>query len=678
MTANTRPAIKADIAGLLAGQATVTGQRHLQILKMLQAGGLESPNHPKTALKKFKAVLAPCGVVEKADIFNTALRESPETEVLWDLYAEFLQQCSSSKEALTCAEQTAISDSAENLIKKVQSQQKQSKTCLEKVEKLQRVIDVVRIKLEKREKKLGHCKILLGGKLLNPRFHAIVIPNTPSEPEKYAAKELQHHFELLTSQTLPVLKDKETAGDKRSFFVIGKSRLLKDFNIDVDWEKLGKDGIFIKASGPHLFLAGGQRGALYACYTLLEDVLQVHWLSPQCTVYPKSGLFSLASIEIFYVPMLEFRDHDAFIFKGNSIYAARNKFNGHRSNPPEKCGGRVSYIRKSSHTFYALLPIQKYFAKHPEYFSEVGGKRQRGKIRGNNEITYTQLCLSNPTVENLVVQEVKKWIEKYPGDIVSVTPNDGGVPCECAKCKAVDEEEGSQAGSLIRFVNRVAERIGKKYPNVLIDTFAYGYSLKPPKLTKPRSNVVIRIAGIKCSYSTPLETGRTAENRKFCEYLSKWGKIASRLHVWDYATNFRHYLLPHPNLRTLKPNIQFFIKNGVKGIFEAGNQHSAGGEFQELRAWLIAKLLWNPNANFEKLLNQFLTGFYGPAAPFLRKYIDLIHDSAEKTNSELTCYTKVNSPFLTPEILDKADVIFDRAENAVKGNASFLKRVQIA
>ncbi|MFA7183271.1 MAG: hypothetical protein WC082_00160, partial [Victivallales bacterium] len=297
LTANTRPAIKADIAGLLAGQATVTGQRHLQILKMLQAGGLESPNHPKTALKKFKAVLAPCGVVEKADIFNTALRESPETEVLWDLYAEFLQQCSSSKEALTCAEQTAISDSAENLIKKVQSQQKQSKTCLEKVEKLQRVIDVVRIKLEKREKKLGHCKILLGGKLLNPRFHAIVIPNTPSEPEKYAAKELQHHFELLTSQTLPVLKDKETAGDKRSFFVIGKSRLLKDFNIDVDWEKLGKDGIFIKASGPHLFLAGGQRGALYACYTLLEDVLQVHWLSPQCTVYPKSGLFSLASIE---------------------------------------------------------------------------------------------------------------------------------------------------------------------------------------------------------------------------------------------------------------------------------------------------------------------------------------------------------------------------------------------
>jgi hypothetical protein len=93
---------------------------------------------------------------------------------------------------------------------------------------------------------------------------------------------------------------------------------------------------------------------------------------------------------------------------------------------------------------------------------------------------------------------------------------------------------------------------------------------------------------------------------------------------------------------------------------------------------LIAKLLWDPDADFEKLLNEFLSGYYGPAAPFVREYIDLIHDSAEKTKEEMTCYTKADAAFLTPEVLSRASAVFDRAEEVVQGDAVFLKRVQTA
>lgn len=667
--------LKADVACLMAQSAPTYEQRRSHALEMARLGGLEY----QEGTKRFKAIVADCSVSEKAEIFGAVLLLAPDVKAVWNFYAELLQSCAASMDPVMCGEWMAALNSADAFLEQMRSGRGRSKVCLDEAEKLRATLETARIDLEKRRKALGHCEILLGGKALHARSHAIVVPDVPSKPEQFAAKELQYHFELLTGRALPILKDAETAGDKRSFFVIGKSRLLTDCKINVDWEKLGKDGILIKASGPHLFLCGGQRGVLYACYSLLEDFLGLRWFSPDCRIYPREGVFDLASVEKLYTPILEFRDHDSFVLKADPNFPVRNKLNGHRAaKPDEKRGGNVSYAKRSAHTFNDLVPVQEYFVEHPEYFSEVAGKRYSGRYRGDS-VVHAQLCLSNPAVEDLVVEGIKRWLMEYPGaSIVSVTQNDGNGACECAKCKAVDEAEESHSGSLLRFVNRVAARVEPEFPNAAIDTFAYGYSRKPPKLTKPRSNVIVRLCNIECSFSTPLEAGITAENRKFCEDLRNWGKIASRLYVWTYVTNFRHYLLPHPNLRSLKPDIQFFIKNGVRGFFAAGNNNSAGGEFQELRTWLIAKLLWDPDADFEKLLTDFLNGYYGPAAPFVREYIDLIHDSAEETKAEMTCYTKADAAFLTPEVLSRASAIFDRAEEFVQGDAVFLQRVQTA
>ena len=62
---------------------------------------------------------------------------------------------------------------------------------------------------------------------------------------------------------------------------------------------------------------------------------------------------------------------------------------------------------------------------------------------------------------------------------------------------AADEEEYSPSGSMIRFVNKVAEHFEKDYPNLMIHTFAYQYIRKPPEQTKPRDNVVVQICSIE-------------------------------------------------------------------------------------------------------------------------------------------------------------------------------------
>ena len=63
----------------------------------------------------------------------------------------------------------------------------------------------------------------------------------------------------------------------------------------------------------------------------------------------------------------------------------------------------------------------------------------------------------------------------------SIGQNDNCRRCTCEKCMAIEEEEGSPAGPMIRFVNQLADAIRDEYPDVLLHTFAYQYTLPAPK-----------------------------------------------------------------------------------------------------------------------------------------------------------------------------------------------------
>ena len=138
------------------------------------------------------------------------------------------------------------------------------------------------------------------------------------------------------------------------------------------------------------------------------------------------------------------------------------------------------------------------------------------------------------------------------------------------------------------------------------------------------------------------------------------------LHIWDYTTNFAHYIQPHPNLRVLGPNIRFFVDHGVRGIFEQGAYTSLGAEFAELKAWVLAKLLWNPRLDDQALVREFVNGYYGAAAPPMLEYIQLIHDEAEAKDTYLTCFSSVTAEFLNMTMLAQADRLLAQAEAAVK------------
>ena len=60
-------------------------------------------------------------------------------------------------------------------------------------------------------------------------------------------------------------------------------------------------------------------------------------------------------------------------------------------------------------------------------------------------------------------------------------------------------------------------------------------------------------------------------------------------------------------------------------MFPQGNRNSTSGEFGELRAYLLAKLMMNPYMTEEEyydLMNEFLEAYYGDGWAYIRMYID--------------------------------------------------------
>jgi hypothetical protein len=495
----------------------------------------------------------------------------------------------------------------------------------------------------------------------------IVVSEKAGETERFAAEELALFLHLMTGAEFRA--ELRAGGEDRSpmknRFLIGLET-AKGCGFPLPADTLGPEEILIQTAGPDLVLAGGSpRGTLYAVYTFLEDILGCRWWTAQATRIPWRPDLKIKPFEIRFNPPLEYRE--PFWFAAfDSAWAARNKANGIRAGADDLRGGSHIY-EGFVHTFYSLIPPDKYFRDHPEWFSEIKGERTPKNA---------QLCLTNEELRKELVKNLKERLRANPkATIASVSQNDCLNNCTCPQCAAVDAEEGSPSGSLLRFVNRVAEEVEKDFPHVSIDTLAYQYTRKPPRTTRPRPNVIVRLCSIECSFSRPLDDER---NKAFYDDLKGWSQIAPRLYVWDYTTNFAHYIQPHPNYRVLAPNIRLFTANNVCGVFEQGAYQSTCSEMAELRAWVLAKLLWNPDRDPDGLERDFLEGYYGKAAGPISDYLDLIKREVDSAGDYLGCYSVPEAKFLSLENIIKAWRLLEAAEKKAARSREYSRRVQVA
>ena len=477
--------------------------------------------------------------------------------------------------------------------------------------------------------------------------YTIVIPVTTDTLLLTAASELQKYIKSTTNVELTIKKTTNQDFNRKAIYIGIKAdkKPLKDPN--EIWHTTKTDDVYIGG--------GSSLSTLYSVYSFIEHYLGVRFLTPVDEVVPEVKSISIPEkLNFKYTPPVTTRTVHSKLFYNYHVFANKQKVTT-EAFPGYVPGARV-------HTFHRFIPEEKYFKTDPEFFALRNGMR-----------VPTQLCLTNPKVFELVKMEVATLIEQHPeSNVISVSQNDNTQYCQCEKCKAIDTKENSPSGSMIWFVNKIA----KEFPDKLISTLAYQYTRKAPATIKPEKNVLITLCSIECDRSAPINEKCT----DFANDLTEWGRISDNIRIWDYTTQFTNFLAPFPNILTLQPNIQLFRDNNAKWIFE---QHSGNpSELFELRSYLTAKLLWNPEVNVDSIMNDFLNNYYQDAALYVRSYIDRIHAEIKKDNDFfLFLYgdpSQAFNSFLKPELLQLYDSWYDEAENSVNDKPEILKRVRTA
>jgi hypothetical protein len=494
--------------------------------------------------------------------------------------------------------------------------------------------------------------------------YKIVLGREASASERHAAAELQRFLEEISGARLPVVTEQ---GGPR-LILVGNSGVARKLKLSVDPAEVGPEGFRLRTAGPHLLIAGGcRRGTLYGVYTFLEK-LGCRWFTAEVSRIPKRPTVRVGALDEVQKPAFEYRE-PFFTEAFDGDWAARNKVNGNSMRLDERRGGKITYY-PFVHSFYQLIPPEKYFKEHPEYFSLIAGKRRAE--RG-------QLCLSNRDVIRLGTEQLLRWIDEHPeATIYSVSQNDWEGWCECDNCRRIEEEEGgAHSGPVLRFVNALAAEVEKRHPDKLIDTLAYWYTEPPPLKVRPRPNVRIRLCPIGACEAHPYE--QCPYNAYFMKNLRAWSRITSQLYVWHYNTNFSHYLMPFPDFDELAADIPMYRRHGVVGLFlEGAYPKGGGGENAELRSYVMARLLWDTRANAEEAVSEFLEGVYGKAAPFLRDYFELLHQQVRQPPRGLGRHLWIfGVPEFSPDFSQRARELFQKALDAA-GDEAVRARVRKA
>ncbi len=502
----------------------------------------------------------------------------------------------------------------------------------------------------------------------------IVIPDNPTVQEKYAASELSNYLGKSLGGEMKILSEEFVSGGKAIYF--GKTKMAKGSG------DFANEEYQISADAGKVVIAGSDiRGILYGSYEFLERFAGVRFFSPRCEVVPQNKSITVPDgTSIRHKPAFQFRR----IYPGDGFIGWPQKFRpkfrcNTDCNLPE-LGGATDYgTGGGCHTYYNY---SKSFPKEISWMSSAGER-----VIVDNPYTGS-ICFSQPEVlerfskrlKELIAGDRAKAKEKGcpPPVFYAVQQNDCNATCFCPECLAFKEKHGL-SGLVIDFSNRLADTIKDEYPDVYILIFAYFDTLEPPKSDiRPRKNVLTQITTYTQPYHDHLRGLDDPVNNGAVDLIDKWASISESLAMWDYWRYYGGFLPPATPVKNLSAMMKKYRDS--KMIFYFTEYEVANTvilSFYELTCYVGYRLMDNPDLKQDTLIDEFMAGYYGAAAPHMRKYLDLLTEKFVECGSVI----EEHKPFFNRKYLNDKELytqgfaFISDAEKAVAGNATLLRRI---
>lgn len=444
--------------------------------------------------------------------------------------------------------------------------------------------------------------------------YKIILPVKSTETEMFAAKELKKFFEIATGARLQILDDSNALFNAdQYYFSIGNTQLFYKLNIDLK-QTAYSDDVFLFSKGNMIFFNGSGKGSVFAVYELLNILFNYRYYAKDEFYINMKRTLKVPVLDVKYVPDIHRRSLGFYDTEKVSEHVYRLKLgNTLYSGWIEHC-----------HTYFKILPKDKYYKSHPDWYSTDG----------------KNLCLSNEEMKEEFIRRVEEIIEKKEGDLFMLGQEDTFDFCGCEKCQKKIAQYGVASGLVMEFSNDVATKVGQwlseNYPERQIKfvVFAYNMTFKPPvrfneckgryepikKTFVAAPNIAIMVVPYNAIYSCDY---LDSKNQYVKEGLWGWQAVCKDLMIWSYCTIYQNYMLPFNNFSALKKNYEILKEIGVSFLYDGASHDTNVPCFEELKQFLHANLMWDTSCDTEKLISEFMNAYYKEAAPYMNYILEL-------------------------------------------------------
>jgi hypothetical protein len=537
----------------------------------------------------------------------------------------------------------------------------------------------------------------------------IVVPGGQKSPP---ALELQSYVEKASGATLNIVREDRLGEvkDAVSRVFVGPCRAADRL---INLPELQPEGFVIKTEGNDLYIVGRDatdaglkvEGTAYGVCEFLERYLGVRWLMPGKLgeIVPKRATIEVASANLREEPLLwqrkirdskmsGHRDRVERILKEWNVPLDQWKatFAREITEPwfrHQRLGSRVKL--NYGHSYGGWW--DKYHQQYPDIFAmQPDGTRINTNVR-------ERLCVSNPTLWDLVARERIAELRADPSlTAASISPNDGGANkfCCCPQCRAWDSpavqelykknpqiEQGPDiplSDRYFRFYNEVAKRVKKELPDRFLGCYAYSVYRSPPVvLDHLEDNLIVGYV----AFSTYLSDQERQQNR--AEWI-QWSKLAKQL-ILRPNLLWQPLGLPVNYVHKLADDLRFLADHGMRATDYDGLIGNWGT--QGLDYYVLARLLWNPYAEVDPIIDDYCRAAYGPGAEAMKDYYrrleELTNRIAAATPQEMAQFGRWSetdrlAAHYTDGVLSQLQACLDRACAAVgDSDPAALERIQL-
>ena len=463
--------------------------------------------------------------------------------------------------------------------------------------------------------------------------YTILYPENASEKTMTGVSELQKYIERSCGAKLEA-----KVGSDGDFAII-----LEEKTIVVEGSANDNiDNFSLKSEGNNIRITGSaERGLLYGCYDLIDDV--IGW------VYMVDNGDSgnvLSHVSSEYLSPRDELDISGLDYTESSIIADRACVNSDRERHTA-----LKWIRRC-HTFDELDNAPDGTSYSEQYDN--------------------QPCLTDETVYQVMLANVLKLLDETPdAEIISISQNDNANYCKCENCAASDAKYGGPSGTLIAFLNKMADDMDKAgYGDILIHTFSYMYTEKAPENIKADSSIMIEFAPINSGFGHAIDGG--CNNPNYGSQMKKWAEVCDQIYYWDYLFCYSQHPAPFPYIKydNLAANFRFIADMNTVGYYPNA-RYSFDWEFGALRLYLTTQLAWNPYMSedeYNGYIKKFMEGYFGAGWEDIYEAFCLWTDNATGCNGFQygTGYFSDNQIFMVAmKLRNVIDDILDDFYNAM-------------